>query len=78
MSVLEIISKEVAEISPMQTQTVSEDALLIQYGLDSVRSMDLVCALEEHFEIEVPDEDLAGLKRISDVIKLVENKITAN
>ncbi len=53
---------------------IRDDARLIEYGLDSVRAMDLVIALEERFAIQIPDADAAKLKTVADLTGYVEKR----
>jgi acyl carrier protein len=65
-------------ICAINPEQVNEDALLIQYGLDSVRSLDLIVALEEQFNIEISDGELSQIRTVRDVMNLVEQKLTRN
>jgi len=40
-------------------------------GADSLDTVELVMALEEEFEIEIPDEVAQAVKTVEDVIKLI-------
>jgi acyl carrier protein len=41
-------------------------------GADSLDVVELVMALEEKFEIEIPDEDAEGIKTVKDVVEYIE------
>jgi acyl carrier protein len=41
-------------------------------GADSLDVVELVMALEEKFEIEIPDEDAEGIKTVKDVVDYIE------
>lgn len=43
-------------------------------GADSLDTVELVMALEEEFETEIPDEDAEKIKTISDAIAYVQQK----
>lgn len=75
MNVIQDIKDEIAHVCAVDPQRVREDAWLIEYGLDSVRSMELIIALEEHFEIELPDSEIAVLQTVGDVVQLVQHKL---
>ncbi|MCC8042784.1 MAG: acyl carrier protein [Oscillospiraceae bacterium] len=53
---------------------VTEDAS-IQDDLDadSLDIVDLVMSIEEEFSIEIPDEAVAGIKTVGDIVKYVED-----
>ena len=66
------VRRLVAESCGIDVGEVRDDGLLLEYGLDSVRAMDLVISVEEAFGIQVRDEDAAGLRRVQDVVRYVE------
>lgn len=43
-------------------------------GADSLDLFELVMALEEEYQIEIPSEDLNELKTVEDVINYLKNK----
>ena len=46
-------------------------------GADSLDIVELVMAMEEEFDIEIPDEDAERIQTIKDVISYVKEKIEA-
>jgi len=44
-------------------------------GADSLDVVELVMALEEEFEVEIPDEDAEKVGTVNDVVKYVSSKI---
>jgi acyl carrier protein len=78
MSVVEKVKSEVAQICAVGADEINKNALLIQYGLDSIRSMELIVALEDHFDIEVQDEDLARITTVEEVATLIEQELSLN
>lgn len=44
-------------------------------GADSLDIADIVMSLEEEFDIEVPDEALANIKVVGDIVKYIEDKV---
>jgi acyl carrier protein len=75
MNIAQQIKQELAYICAIEPERIKAEAWLIEYGLDSVRSMDLVIALEDQFGIELPDEAIARLQTVADVIKLIEGQL---
>jgi acyl carrier protein len=43
-------------------------------GWDSLTNIDLVVAVEKHFKIKLTTRDVAGLKNVGELVKLVEQK----
>lgn len=51
-----------------------ETSLTDDLGADSLDAVELNMALEEAFEISIPDEALAEMKLVSDIVKYIEEK----
>lgn len=49
-----------------------ETSLMDDLGADSLDAVELNMALEEAFEIRIPDEALAEMKLVSDIVKYIE------
>lgn len=63
-----IISEQLGvELSEVTEKAAFTDDL----GADSLDTVELVMALEEEFEIEIPDEVAQNVKTVEDVIKLI-------
>lgn len=43
-------------------------------GADSLDTVELVMALEETFDIEIPDEAAEGIATVGDAVKYIEDK----
>ncbi len=41
-------------------------------GADSLDTVELVMALEEEFEVEIPDEDAENIKTVQDVVDYIK------
>lgn len=42
-------------------------------GADSLDVVDLVMSLEEEFDMEIPDEVVANIKTVGDIVKYIED-----
>lgn len=49
-----------------------ESKIIEDLGADSLDAVELVMALEEKFEVEIPDSEAEKLKTIQDVVTFVE------
>jgi len=72
--VLDIIAG-IIEINP---ETIRPDRLLVEYGLDSARAMDLIVALEDVFGIAIPDEVARGLRRVDDIVRFISAQVSSS
>ena len=55
---------DVAEVTP-------DASILDDLGADSLDVVELVMSLEDAFDIEVPDEEVEGMRTIGDIQQLV-------
>ena len=42
-------------------------------GADSLDVVDLIMAIEDEFEVEIPDEDIENIKTVGDVVKYIND-----
>jgi acyl carrier protein len=75
MTISQQVQQELAFVCAIDPEHVRRDAWLIEYGLDSLRSMELILALENHFDIEIENEAVARLTTVGDVINLIEEHL---
>jgi acyl carrier protein len=57
-------------------EVVTEARILEDLGADSLDVVELVMALEEAFDIVVPDEDVEGMQTIGDVESYLEERLS--
>lgn len=50
-----------------------ESSFIEDLNADSLDIVELVMALEDELEMEIPDEDVEGFKTVGDVVKYVQN-----
>ena len=71
---LEKIKEVVAEQLDCDIAEIKEDSKFIEdLGADSLDVVELVMALEEEFDIEIPDEDAEGILTVADALKYIED-----
>lgn len=74
-SVQEKITETVVEQLSAKAEDVKPEASFVDdLGADSLDVVELVMALEEEFDIEIPDEEAEKLQTVKDVIDYVEAK----
>ena len=74
MALLDDVKAVVAEQLDCDPAEVKEDSKFIEdLGADSLDVVELVMALEEKFDIEIPDEDAEKILTVADAIKYIEN-----
>ncbi len=73
-----MIFEKVREIL-MDQLDVEEDAVTMDsniqndLGADSLDIVDLVMALEEEFDCDIPDEEIENIKTVGDIVKYIES-----
>jgi len=71
---LEKVKAVVVEQLDCKAEEVKEDSRFIEdLGADSLDVVELVMALEEEFDIEIPDEDAESILTVADAIKYIED-----
>ena len=74
MALLVDVKEVVIEQLDCDPAEVKEDSRFIEdLGADSLDVVELVMALEEKFDIEIPDEDAEKILTVADAIKYIEN-----
>ena len=78
MAVESKIKTIIAEQLGVKPEEVTPNASFVDdLGADSLDTVELIMALEEEFNVEIPDEDAEKMKTVGDAIKYIEEK-TAN
>ena len=73
---LDIVRTLIAETCAVSRDVVKADGKLVGFGVDSVRLLDLILALEERFEIAISESDpeLAAVETVADLVRLVDRR----
>jgi acyl carrier protein len=69
------IVAEQLEVNP--SQVTPEANFANDLGADSLDTVELVMALEEEFDIEIPDEAAEQIATVQAVVDYISNKVTA-
>ncbi len=72
--VLEKVKMILADQLEVEEDTITTDTdIQDDLGADSLDVVDLVMSLEDEFEIEVPDEDIEGLRTVGALVSYIES-----
>ena len=75
MAAQDKIKSIIAEQLGVKPEEVAPGASFVDdLGADSLDTVELIMALEEEFNIEIPDEDAEKMKTVGDAIKYIEEK----
>jgi acyl carrier protein len=74
MAVFDEVKEVVIEQLGVNEYEVKEESKFVEdLGADSLDVVELVMALEEKFDIEIPDEDAEKIATVNDAMKFIEN-----
>ncbi|MCI5764166.1 MULTISPECIES: acyl carrier protein [Pasteurellaceae] len=74
MSIEERVKKIIVEQLGVKEEEVKSEASFIEdLGADSLDTVELVMALEEEFDIEIPDEEAEKITTVQSAIDYVQN-----
>ena len=78
----EILTKVQSIVSEQLSVDVSEVKSEANFandlGADSLDTVELVMALEEEFDIEIPDEDAEKITTVQEAVDYINNKVAAS
>ena len=79
---LESLEDRIAEIIVEQLgvsrEEISPDASFVEdLGADSLDIVELVMAMEEEFDVEIPDDEAARIERIRNAVAYLKQKLEA-
>lgn len=75
---LELFRSTAEEIAEKDFSHVHEEMPIAELGIDSLGMLELVGAMERELQIRVPDEDLAGIQNIRQLLDLIQSKQSAS
>jgi len=77
MGLDERVKKIIVEQLGVNSEQVSTEASFIDdLGADSLDTVELVMALEEEFDIEIPDEDAEKITTVDQAVEYIEEHVT--
>ena len=56
-----------------EKQVIASAAFIDDLGADSLDTVELVMALEEEFDVEIPDEEAEKISKVQDAINYINN-----
>lgn len=72
-SLQERVQKIIAEqLSVSEDQVTTEASFVDDLGADSLDTVELVMALEEEFEIDIPDEEAEKIVNVKDAVDYIK------
>jgi acyl carrier protein len=77
--VFDKVKKIVADQLSVESETIKpESNFSNDLGADSLDTVELVMALEEEFDIEIPDEAAEKITTVQEAVDFINNKVAAS
>jgi acyl carrier protein len=74
--IFERVKRAVVEQLDVREEEITADSTFVQdLGADSLEVVEIVMALEEAFNIEIPDEEVDQIKTVGDAVNFIESKL---
>jgi acyl carrier protein len=74
--VIDSIKRFIGDVCAVDEASIQPGSRLLGFGLDSVRLLDLLLAVEERFGLELSESDpeLADVETVADLVALIERR----
>ena len=73
--VFDIVKQLISELLGVEADDITEASnIQDDLGADSLDVVDLVMALEDEFDVEIPEDQVENIKTVGDIVKFIEDK----
>ncbi len=62
------------EVAEKDFNAVAETSTIAELGIDSLGMLEIIGSLERELRIQIPDESLAGIVTVKDLLNAVESR----
>ena len=74
---LEVFRTTATEVAEKDFPSVAEGTQIAELGIDSLGMLEIIGSLERELKIHIPDESLAGIVTVKDLLNAVESRQSA-
>jgi acyl carrier protein len=74
---LSVFRATATEVAEKDFNNVLETTAIAELGIDSLGMLEIIGSLERELRIQIPDESLAGIVTVRDLLNAVESRQTA-
>lgn len=71
---LEVFKTTATEVAERDFPNVAETTSISELGIDSLGMLEIIGSLERELRIQIPDESLAGITTVKDLLNAVESR----
>lgn len=75
MQVFDKVKSIVAEQLEVEADDIKMETSFDDLNADSLDVVELIMALEEEFDIEIPDEEAEKIKNVGDAVDYIKSKV---
>ena len=73
---LDVFRATATEVAEKDFHDVAETSTIAELGIDSLGMLEIIGSLERELRIQIPDESLAGIVTVKDLLNAVEARQT--
>lgn len=70
------IIEVVASISEVESKLITIDGLLQNWGVDSMKGLEIMYALEKKYKVHMQEQDLLQMKTVKSIYDLIKKKLS--
>jgi len=75
-TILEVVKGVLVEVRGVAPdEVVLEASLLDDLGADSLDAIEIIMALEEHYDKELDDIDIESIQTVADIVQLIQSLV---
>ena len=67
----------IAEVAEIPEESITDEALLEDLGVDSLMGLEIVAIAEKKYKIEIPEEEIPKLKTLNHILNMIQEKFLA-
>ena len=71
---LDVFRATATEVAERDFHAVAESSKIAELGIDSLGMLEIIGSLERALRIQIPDESLAGVVTVEDLLNAVESR----
>ncbi|MBX3264513.1 MAG: acyl carrier protein [Labilithrix sp.] len=71
---LDVFRATATEVAEKDFHAVAESSTIAELGIDSLGMLEIIGSLERELRIQIPDESLAGIVTVKDLLNAVESR----
>lgn len=73
-ALLDVFRRTATEVAEKDFLAVAEATPIAELGIDSLGMLEIIGSLERELKIHIPDESLAGVQTVKDLLNAVETR----